>query len=238
VVGEANLLLVPNDAAREELLRRHEGLADRCVVLSQGYDDRGEASCELLPLASDRLELLYAGRLYGFRDPSRLLEALSVVDGVRLTMVLGDPPAAGIIGNIDLGERLRIVGSLPHAEVLAMQRQADVLVSLGNRGLPVQVPGKLFEYLGTPKPILHIDTGTDDAAARILDRLHRGWLCTDETGAISSLLRDLRQKKLSGRLTDGLQLAPESAYAISVLGRRLSDLLTKVVEQALSAETH
>jgi glycosyltransferase involved in cell wall biosynthesis len=227
VANEADLVLVPNDAARQLLVGRHELLAPRCVVLSQGYDDRGESSDGQTPASApaDQLELLYTGRVYRFRNPANLLRALAALDGVRLTMALGDPPTSDMFGDFNLGGRLRILGPLAHAEILALQQQADVLVSLGNRGMPEQVPGKVFEYMGTRKPILHVHMGEDDAAANILGQFRRGWLCADDARAIETLLRELLQQKRAGRLTEGLQLAPEPAYAISALGRHLSELL-------------
>jgi glycosyltransferase involved in cell wall biosynthesis len=232
VAAEADAVLVPNEAARRLLVRRHASLAQRCMVLSQGYDDRHETGSDCASSsagATDRLELLYTGRLYRFRNPTNLLRALGRVDGVRLTMVLADPPTDGMLDGMDQDGRLRVLGPRRHAEVLALQQQADVLVSLGNRGMPEQVPGKVFEYLGTRKPILHISTGEDDTAAGILGQFRRGWQCADDDRAIEVLIRGLRQRQQAGCLAEGLQLAPEPAYAMSVLGQRLSDMLAVAV---------
>jgi glycosyltransferase involved in cell wall biosynthesis len=233
VAAEADAVLVPNDAARRLLTERHPSLAPRCMVLSQGYDDRRETGGEVAPAPpNDRLELLYAGRLYRFRDPANLLRALVAVDGVRLTMVLADPPPDGMTGAAHQDGRLRILGPLAHADVQALQQATDVLVSLGNHGMPEQVPGKVFEYLGTRKPILHIYTGEDDAAAGILGQFRRGWQCADDAHAIEALVRGLRQRQQAGRLTEGLQLAPAPAYAISALGQRLAGLLITAAARA------
>ena len=51
--------------------------------------------------------------------------------------------------------RIRLTGFLSHDQALALQRSADVLVNIANDD-PVQLPGKLFEYLGAGRPILHV----------------------------------------------------------------------------------
>ena len=235
VTAEADLVLVPNDAARDLLTARYSLAPGRCAVLSQGYDDRrspmqtGTPSATVVP---GQLELLYTGRLYPFRDPTNLIHVLGASHGVRLTLVLGDPPPQGALDSNDLQGKLRILGPLPHEQVLALQDQADVLVSLGNRGMPSQVPGKLFEYLGVRKPILHIHAGADDAATPILDGAGRGWSCPDNASAIATVLDRLREQKSAGQLMAGLQLSPVPAYALSVLGQRLSDLLTEIADRA------
>lgn len=231
VAAEADLVLVPNDAARERLAQRYGLAPDRCVVLSQGYDDRRvSARTGMLPATAvpGQLELLYTGRLYLFRAPINLIHVLEASHGVRLTLVLGDPPPRGALDGSHLQGKLRILGPLPHEQVLALQDQADVLVSLGNLGMPSQVPGKLFEYLGASTPILHIHAGADDAAVPILERVGRGWSCPDEAPAIAATLDRLRERKSAGQLTAGLQLAPVPAYALSALGRRLSGLLSEI----------
>ena len=235
VAAEADLVLVPNERARDLLAARHGLPPDRCMVLSQGYDDRRlptSPAMQRTPVVPDQLELLYTGRLYPFRNPGHLIQVLGTCRGVRLTLVLGDPPPRGTLDGGDLQGRLRVLGPLPHEQVLVLQGQADVLLSLGNHGMPSQVPGKLFEYFGVEKPILHIQGGADDAALPILERLGRGWSCPDDASAIAMMLDRLREQKIAGQLFSGLQLSPVPAYAVSALGRRLSGLLTETIKRA------
>jgi len=232
----ADRVLVTNEATRTLLVERHGQDRRRCKVLPNGYDDRrardewGEG--DAVSFDADRLELVYAGRLYGYRDPVPLLRAVAASDGVRLTLVVPDPPptddAAAIAATA--GGRLRVLGPLPHARVLAMLERADVLVNLGDRDQPVRTPAKLFEYFGIERPILHVHSDGADAAAGLLHGLRRGWSCEDDAEALAGLLADLRRRKDEGALHRGLVLGPLADYAHSSLGCRLEGLLREVAD--------
>src|SRR5690606_32613209 len=148
-----------------------------------GYDDRRTSRAHpeagMPDFDDDLLELVYAGRLYGYRDPTVLLQAVTASPGVRLTLVVPDPPpgAAGDAMTEAAGDRLRILGPMPHLQVQAMLERADVLVNFGDHGQPVRIAAKVYEYLGIARPILHIHAGASDAAAALLRDRNRGWLC-------------------------------------------------------------
>lgn len=235
VLARADRVLVTNDATRRLLDSRHGQGCGRCEVLPNGYDDRrvkqekpGE---EVLPFDEQRLELVYAGRLYGYRHPGPLLQAIAETPGVRLTMIVPDPPPSEDADAIlaAAGNKLRVLGQTPHAEVLRLLERADVLVNLGDQGQPVRTPAKLFEYFGIDRPVLHVHSDGADAAAELLQGKNRGWLCKDETGVLSSRIAELRERKREGKLYHGLSLDPLADYAHSALGRRLETLLMDAV---------
>jgi hypothetical protein len=184
----------------------------------------------------DRLELIYAGRLYGYRDPTPLLRAVAGSDGVRLTLVVPDPPPTDDAATMMAvaGGRLRVLGPQSHARVQRMLERADVLVNIGDRGQPVRTPAKLFEYFGIERPILHVHSQGADAAAGLLHGLCRGWSCADDAEALAELLADLCQRKREGTLQRDLTLVPLADYAHSSLGRRLEGFL----EETANARRH
>lgn len=230
----ADLILVTTEATRMLLVERHGRHRSGCAVLPNGYDDR-RASCDgvvhRLSFDRQRLELIHSGRLYEYRDSTGLLRAVRQVEGVRLTLILPDPPDDALASLLrGEEEHLRIIGRMPHGEVVSALSDADVLVNLGDIGASVQVPAKVFEYLGIARPVLHVVTGLeeDDVVAELVRPLARGWICRDEPEVLTALLRDLVRCKRTGRLQVGLSLSPVSDYAYSKLGLRLCDLLTSV----------
>jgi hypothetical protein len=86
--------------------------------------------------------------------------------------------------------RIVFTGEQPHAQVLAWQRDCDVLVNIGN-ALPAQMPGKLVEYLGSGKPILHCQATEDDPAVALLQQWRCGWACRNESTSLQVLLGQL-----------------------------------------------
>ncbi len=230
VCGEADRVVVTTDATRRLLIERHGLDASRGVVLPNGYDDRRpEPAPPLLEFDPGRLELLYTGRLYTYRDPAALLEAVAATPGVRLTLVVPDPPDARIADLIaSAGDRVRVHGALPHTAVMDLLAAADVLVNVGDGTGSVQVPAKVYEYLGVPRPILHVVTGPDDTVAAMLEPLKRGWIRDADPERLATFLQTLVACKRNGTLHDGLTLQPVEAHAHSVLGAALARVLEGV----------
>jgi glycosyltransferase involved in cell wall biosynthesis len=227
VSHSAETVLVTTEATRQLLIDRHGQDPGRCIVLPNGYDDRhAAAGRRALDFDAGRLELIYTGRLYGYRDPSGLLQAAATTPGVRLTIVVPDPPEGRVARLIEgAGNLIRVSGYLPHEAVMELLEAADVLVNVGDAGGSVQVPAKVYEYLGLERPILHVLTGPDDTVAAMLRPLQRGWICNDDPDRLGAFLEQLLDRKRRGLLHEGLSLAPVTSYAHSSLGQRLSSIL-------------
>ena len=124
-----------------------------------------------------KVRLVYTGRLgagTARRSPEglfRALERLAESDpslSAKLELVVAGPRTTTDAELLAPGERRGTVVptsvSSRGAEASGLQRTADVLVLVGSGGS--EAPGKLFEYLGAERPILHL--GGAGAAARIL----------------------------------------------------------------------
>jgi glycosyltransferase involved in cell wall biosynthesis len=224
----ATQVVVTADATRTLLMERHGVSGDRCSVLPNGYDDRRPDTTQdaTVGLAFDDglLELIYAGRLYGYRDPAPLLRAVEMTPDVRLTLVVPDPPASAEV-TPGASERIRVLGPMSHDDVLKLEAQADVLVSLGNVNQPAQVPAKVYEYLGIQRPVLHVRCAEVDVVGDLLDEMGRGWQCWADPVELAALLGRLRRQKMNGTLHDGIDTVPRSDFAHSFLGRKLGVIL-------------
>lgn len=112
------------------------------------------------------VRVLHAGSLYGGRDPRPFFETLARLrntgrlpaQGLEVDFV-GDceeyqgTPLRDIVGSCGLGAMVTLHGRLPHPRVVEMQSRADLLLLLAQKQ-PLQVPQKLYEYLGAARPIL------------------------------------------------------------------------------------
>lgn len=225
----ADAVTVTTEATAEMLQRRHGAGRGPCVVLPQGFAATGpeEDSPFRDMFLHDQLELLYTGSFYRFREPGALVEAVVATPGVRLTIAsMRVPPEV-----VALAERhphnLRLLGFLPHTEVLALQRAADVLVNISNLD-PCQIPGKFFEYLGSGRPVLHLGPRGGDHAADLLRRAGAGWVCENDGPAIAAAVAALRNDKGGGRLGAGL------ARDDAILARYRWDRIAEACEAVLS----
>lgn len=190
VCDAADAVVVTTPATRALLQQRHGTKAAKLLVLSQGYDD--EQARQVVPWTprhDGSLHLFYSGRFYPFRDPEPLLGAVLAMDKVRLTVVAPEVRPELLAYAARSNGRIEFTGEQPHARVLAWQRDCDVLVNIGN-ALHAQLPGKLIEYLGSGKPILHCQSADDDPAVPLLERWHCGRACPNDTASLKALLTD------------------------------------------------
>lgn len=213
-VRKADATVVTTPVAADLLRWRHgrDGrLAGRIHVVSQGFDDRDAPPEDTggIVFDADRLELLFTGTFYAFRRPDALLDAVEALEGVRLNIATVVVPPWLAPRLEQLGDRVRVLGFLPHRLALSVQRRADVLVNIANQN-PCQVPGKIYEYLGSGRPILHIGAcdGRDESAA-LVERLRRGWACPADADSIRARLGGLRDDAGNKRVGAGLDLRPE-----------------------------
>jgi glycosyltransferase involved in cell wall biosynthesis len=175
VAQRADALTAVSEPIAEDL--RHRLGADAHTI-TNAYDPdevppRVGASELLSP---DRHSLVHTGRMASSqRSPGPVVEALRLLRrqspavAAGLEVVFAGPLTPGeraLLESPDLEGSVRLVGSLPRAEALHLQREADslLLLTAGNRR--GEATGKLYEYLGAEHPILVL--GQDTEAARIV----------------------------------------------------------------------
>ncbi len=188
-------------------------------------------------LDAGRLTLAYTGKLWGppGRDPSALFEALRrvVTDEPalreRVELVIAGPldrDQARRLEAFGLDTVVRHVGHLPRDQALALQREADVLVLVtsGNRS---NVPGKVWEYLASGRPILALADGNE--AARLIRETRTG--LTVPPGDVDAAEAALR--RLIGDDPGGFY-APRNveAYAYPGPAREVSELIERAITRS------
>ncbi len=252
VIARADLVTVTAPGTRDLLRQRHgspAGTGGAIEVLTQGFEDRPGTLDAPAPqlFDRDRLELLYTGSFYRFRRPDALLDAIERVPAARLNIASVTIPE-WLWPRLEANPaQFRPLGFLPHRGVLALQRHADVLVNLANDN-PCQVPGKLYEYLGAARPILHVKgPAGDDVPSALIAEHRRGWACEPDSAAIVARLETLAAQKRTGQpIAAGLDMGDSavSMFGWSQLAHRLAELLAALpagrpaLAQALSEQGH
>jgi glycosyltransferase involved in cell wall biosynthesis len=118
------------------------------------------------PSTGGALRLVYAGNLYPPRDPFPLLAALAqirtepetppfTVEFVGHCAAYGDRDVAADLAAMGLADVVQLVPYLPPEDAQRRVESADLLL-LPAQGWTLQVPNKLFDYLGSRVPILAI----------------------------------------------------------------------------------
>lgn len=84
-----------------------------------------------------------------------------------LYVITGSRPTCCERAQEESGGRVRLMGYLPHDELMAILSQADVLVSTKRSD---RMSGKIFEYMGLKKPIVHLSGCAEDPDVKYLER--------------------------------------------------------------------
>jgi len=138
----------------------------------------------------------------------------------------------------DMGLPMVATGYLPHDQALREMLRADLLLlpSLVGCNASAVIPGKVFEYLGSGRPILLI--GEDDStAARFINRLGGGICVPRDADAIAAALTTLWFAWREGALPGGCRRSDLAEYGRDALARRLGLVLERLIEPAGAPRT-
>ncbi|WOF45603.1 glycosyltransferase (plasmid) [Sphingopyxis indica] len=199
MLGAADLVVAVSDGMTAQYAANYPELADRLLTVMNGVDP-GEAAP---PHRRDpgRLRLVYTGILYGDRrDVTPLLRA---ADSLGLPVAIdfygSEPEVVRQIAH-DF-PRLAIAdrGRVARGEALAAQAQADaaILVVGTDAWEDTLLPGKLFEYAGSGRPIIALANPGSDSG-RLVARHELGIATTDEA-EIAAFLSRLADRGIATR---------------------------------------
>jgi glycosyltransferase involved in cell wall biosynthesis len=168
VARNADAISCVSEAIADEV----RGLDPRGVVrtIANGCDFDDFAGLEYRP--AERFRITHTGSFFGKRDPRPFLQAFHDANLDAVARFVGDFRSSDRewAESLGLADRLELVGYLPRADSLRLQRDSEALLLLvpeaGGRGRGV-LSGKVFEYLAAGRPILAV-VPPDGAAAELV----------------------------------------------------------------------
>jgi glycosyltransferase involved in cell wall biosynthesis len=203
IMRKADIILTVSERYREYLSCLHEnGRIGRIRCVPNGADFTQAIHGESSGVVPEPNTFIHTGHLHDKLNPVEFFKAFTAV-----AKKYGKSPSAPrciLAGEIQpqvrrtLGEipdhtgggpsPFELLGELPHADSLHLQRSAFVLLLFIVRGPATEgvITGKLFEYIAAGRPILVVTDGGE--AAEIIRRGRLGWITPYDTEAIRSLL--------------------------------------------------
>lgn len=171
-------------------------------LVTNGFDEDDFPSSGLVQArrGGDVFTLVHTGLFAADGNPLRLWDVLAdmcredAAFASRLRIRLAGRTDSQIIDSIrsrGLGANLEDLGYLPHSDTVLEQRAADLLI-LPLRHEPEYakvLPGKIFEYLASGRPVLGIGQ-PDGAAARVLESCGAGSMFDwEDAGGMAGFIR-------------------------------------------------
>jgi glycosyltransferase involved in cell wall biosynthesis len=236
VVRHADIVISNTERMGQDFRERYGSLpADKFRVITNGYDV--ENFCDLPAEDGPSPEvftLTHAGALYGRRDPRPLIRAIALLrdrgtltPGTFRLQLVGKVDAAwqveALLALLNLDDYVCLIPAVPHAESLKYLMRSQVLILL-QPDAPLQIPGKLFEYVYLQKPILAL-AGEGATADLIRQHALGKVVAPEDCAAIAAAVASLYQDFLRGEHGRQENTSALHCFHGQSLTKQLADIL-------------
>jgi len=242
----ADHIVVVNRAYKRDFMALYPDIADyKYTVITNGFDE-DDFSNPINPrgFETDKLQIVHPGVLFGRRHPGLIWQALvnlvnqGKIDPEKVKIHIYGRNFASFVfqgweDNAIIQKIVHLHSYLPHQETIKILMQADLLLLFSGPGVKsdAELPGKLFEYLRSGKPILGV-INPQGVCAEILDKARSGWIANAED--VDAIEKQLLEKYQLWR-EDRLQINPDWEYIKSFERRRLSKALASVFDSIVTS---
>lgn len=157
VLLNAGHIIYVTKSMREDFVAKYPFVKNKSTVLYWGYNEINFVGLAQQTNPSDEKILLHAGNIFDYQNPKQLWKYISarVAQGEKIKLqFIGtvSPEINESIMQAGLEHVAEFLGFLPYQEVINKICSADYLLVCTTEKR--HVPGKLFEYLRSQKPIL------------------------------------------------------------------------------------
>ena len=208
----------------------------RIISVVSGYDPEDFKNIHQTQ-SSDRLTLMYAGSLYGGkRDPSILFDAISQLisegkidkDNIAIDFYGDSTNLSELSKKYHVESNVNIHGRITHDEVLQNQMNSDVLllISWMSESEKMFIPGKVYEYIASKKPILSI--GYKEGSLKdLIEKTNIGYHVSD-VGETKKAINDYYLKYINNELEySGNEFAEE--YSMENTAKNYTKILGEII---------
>lgn len=238
VLGRSSVSTTINDHIRDSLLERNGETHPDVRVLPQGFDPDDFDGQVQANRSDGKMRLVYTGVFYDVQTPDTFLRALAALisrrpdikSRIEVVFVGLVPPYMGdLVKELGLDTVVKCTGYLEHHEVVEFLIGADALwLTVGKRpGSEGISTGKLYEYVGTRKPILGlVPEGT---ARRTLEAYGASLIAEpDNVDAVSTQIEVLFEHWESGTLPE-----PDFGFVNRFDRKKIAGVLAGLLEPEL-----
>ena len=187
VLKAADKVIVTNRKAKEKLLNFYPFLTfNDIVIITHGFDPADFENATIIPKHSKRMVLTYSGIFMVYNSPKYFLQAFKqisierpdIAKNIELHFVgFLRKENQKLVRKLKLQEFVFDHGYVDHHDAVSYILNSDVLwMMVGRRkNIDAILPGKVYEYIGTKKPI--IACVPDGAAKMAVEEYPASFIC-------------------------------------------------------------
>ncbi|MCZ7557701.1 MAG: glycosyltransferase [Bacteroidia bacterium] len=211
---------------------------DKVHHLPNGFDSRDFPTVEVMD--SDHFTITYTGSMYGKRNPETFLRAVaSLVESGKVDLAKIRLKFIGRFG-VEVREMFEhplLRGSIvvheymPHADSVRHLFQSDALLMVVDdfQGNEEIVPGKVYEYMGSGRPVITL--APEGAVTKVIEETRSGRCArSNDVPGIADVVLDMYRQWQEGRLGGDQRRDEVKQYERREVTRRLASLLDEVSE--------
>ena len=227
VLNSADVIIVTSKTTKTEF----QGITDKPIsVITNGYDVENVERQTL----DTKFTLAHIGSFLSDRNPKFLweclVELLNEISGFKSHLeikLIGavSQEVLDSIGEFNLDSYLTLLGYVSHHEAIAHQKKSQVLllIEINSEDTKSIIPGKLFEYMVSNRPIIAIGPQGSDFADIIKDTNTGVFFDYSEKAKLKSVILDFYNQFLEGKLqANGVGL---QQYSRKNLTKQLAQLI-------------
>jgi len=152
----SNVIFVTN-STKDDFIEKYSFLEKKATVLYWGYNEENFSETVTAYCNREEKILLHAGNIFDYQNPKQLWTHLKkkLSEGEKIKLQFIGTVSPGIresLAQNGLESVTEFLGFLPYQKVITKVQDADYLLVCTTEKR--HVPGKLFEYLRSQKPIL------------------------------------------------------------------------------------
>ena len=177
VMMNASSVVFVTKTTMDDYRKKYPSIKDKSNVLYWGYNEDDFEGVEPESNNKNFKLLIHAGNIFDYQNPPRLWERLkemTSIEDIRIKFIgTVSPVIKNEIEKTGLTQKTDFAGFLPYKEMLSNLMKADYLLVCATEKR--HVPGKLFEYLRTGKPILAFGDDNEEVK-NILEKTNSGMI--------------------------------------------------------------
>lgn len=187
VLRNARAVVFVTETMKQDYERKYPFIKEKSNVLYWGYSEEDFRGLSPSPFPKERgvKVILHAGNIFSYQNPLKFWKKINneIESGNKLKLkFIGtvDPVIKETIDEVGLSQFTEYAGFLPYKQMLEEICNSDYLLVCATE--PRHVPGKLFEYLRTGKPIIAFGDGNEEVKKILTDANAGMMFGYDESG--------------------------------------------------------